>query len=70
MVPYDWKKLYGNLISQVQSGEIAQSRLDDAVRRILRVKIRANLWAAKPSERINLATIDEVVGHASHREVA
>lgn len=70
MVPYDWKKLYGNLINQVQSGEVAQSRLDDAVRRILRVKIRANLWASKPSERIDLATIDQVVGHPDHREVA
>lgn len=70
MVPYDWKQLYGNLIAQVQSGEIKQSRLDDAVRRILRVKIRANLWDAKPSERIDISTIDQVVGHPAHREVA
>lgn len=70
MVPYDWKKLYGNLIEQVRSGEIAQSRLDDAVRRILRVKIRANLWDSKPSERIDLAKINDIVGNAAHRELA
>lgn len=39
-----WKPLYENTIAQVQSGEIALSRINDAVSRILRVKIRAGLF--------------------------
>ena len=41
MAPEDWKALRANTIDQVQSGEIPMERLDDAVRRILRVKMRA-----------------------------
>ena len=49
MVPTQaWKPLYENLIAQVKDGTIAQSRLDDAVRRVLRVKMRAGLFN-KPS---------------------
>lgn len=42
MVPAhdDWKAFIANTIAEVQSGAIAQSRIDDAVRRILRVKVR------------------------------
>ncbi|MDP9417011.1 MAG: glycoside hydrolase family 3 protein, partial [Actinomycetota bacterium] len=52
MVPTDWKDFLTNTIAQVESGEIPMERLDDAVARILRVKIRAGvLDAPKPSER-------------------
>ncbi len=52
MIPADWKELYTNLLSQVEDGTIPMDRLDDAVRRILRVKERAGLFdLAKPSER-------------------
>ena len=47
MVPDDWKEFIANTIRQVESGEIPMSRIDDAVTRILRVKLRANLH--KPS---------------------
>ena len=36
-----WKALYENTLAQVRSGELPMARLDDAVRRILRVKLRA-----------------------------
>ena len=52
MVPGDWKKLYKNTLEQVKNGTITQERLEQAVARILRVKIRAGvLDAPRPSER-------------------
>lgn len=48
MVPNDWKALFDNTLAQVKDGTIATSRIDDAVRRILRVKVRAGLFE-KPS---------------------
>jgi beta-glucosidase len=47
MVPDDWKEFIANTIKQVESGEIPMSRIDDAVSRIVRVKLRAALH--KPS---------------------
>ena len=49
MVPDAWKSFISNTISQVKSGEIPMSRIDDAVTRILRVKMRAGLFGKKPS---------------------
>jgi beta-glucosidase len=49
MVPFDWRKFIDNTVADVQSGAIAQSRIDDAVTRILRVKMRARLFGQKPS---------------------
>ena len=70
MVPYDWKKFLNNTVSQVKRGDISRSRLDDAVRRILRVKFRAGLMKGKaPSERF-LAGRNALVGFAAHRKVA
>ncbi len=71
MVPdSDWKTLYHNILAQVKSGVIAQARLDDAVRRILRVKLRAGLWdKGLPSSR-PLSGRDELLGAPEHRAVA
>lgn len=44
MAPDSWKGLYANTLAQVKSGVIPMSRLDDAVRRILRVKVKAGLF--------------------------
>ena len=49
MVPDKWKTFIANTIAQVKSGEIPLARIDDAVTRILRVKLRARLWEHKPS---------------------
>ena len=70
MVPEDWKAFLRNTINQVNSGEISQARLDDAVRRILRVKFRAGMFdEGKPSEH-SLAGRASLIGHADHREIA
>jgi beta-glucosidase len=50
MVPDDWQNFIANTIKQVQAGEIAIARIDDAVTRILRVKIRSGLFDLRPSQ--------------------
>ncbi len=70
MVPERWRDFYKNTIKQVKTGEISQARLDDAVRRILRVKFRAGMFEdGKPSVHI-LAGRGRLVGHADHRRIA
>ena len=44
MVPFEWKAFIGNTIASVRAGEIPLARIDDAVSRILRVKMRAGLF--------------------------
>ncbi|WP_245923150.1 glycoside hydrolase family 3 protein [Leucothrix arctica] len=66
----DWKAFYKNVVAQVNDGTIATSRIDDAVTRILRVKMRAGLWEkAKPSGR-SLAAKEGVLGSKAHRQLA
>jgi len=70
MAPEDWKALWENTLAQVRSGEITMERLDDAVRRILRVKMRAGLFErSKPSDRPLAGDLDSF-GSADHRELA
>jgi beta-glucosidase len=70
MAPDGWKQLYENTLAQVRSGEIPAQRLDDAVRRILRVKLRSGLFeAGKPSTRGPAGRFD-LLGSAEHRAVA
>ncbi|KLD77481.1 beta-glucosidase, partial [Xanthomonas hyacinthi DSM 19077] len=66
MVPDDWKAFIDNTVAQVQAGQIAQARIDDAVRRILRVKLRAGLFAHKPSASRYAGREDALV----HRDLA
>ena len=52
MVPFDWRAFVPNTIADVRAGLIPMSRIDDAVTRILRVKLRAGLFdLPRPSER-------------------
>src|SRR5690606_15103294 len=69
VVPYDWKAMYANTLAQGKAGEISEARLDDAVRRILRVRVRAGLFDKKPSERA-LAGQQDMIGHPEHRAIA
>jgi len=70
MVPQDWKNFLNNTVAQVRVGDIPQARIDDAVTRILRVKLRAGLFdKGKPSARA-LANQRAVIGAAEHRAVA
>ncbi|MEM6255491.1 MAG: exo 1,3/1,4-beta-D-glucan glucohydrolase [Cyanobacteria bacterium P01_D01_bin.156] len=70
MAPDSWRELYKNTLDQVRTGEISRSRLEDAVRRILRVKQRLGLFEKpKPSER-PLAGNYALLGHPNHQAVA
>ncbi|TCM17083.1 exo-1,4-beta-glucosidase [Novosphingobium sp. PhB165] len=65
MVPGDWKDLFNNTLKQVQDGTIPMARVDDAVRRILRVKFKLNLFdPARPFEQ------KQMLGIPEHRAVA
>ena len=70
MAPEDWKALLFNTIDQVESGEIAMSRIDDAVRRILRVKIRAGLFEKGAPSTRKVAGNRALIGAPEHRAVA
>ena len=50
MVPDDWKAFIANTIAQVESGEIPMARIDDAVSRIVRVKLRLGLFEHSPAD--------------------
>lgn len=69
MVPYDWRAMYDNTLAQVKAGEITMSRLNDAVRRILRVKFRAGMFDGGPSSRIP-AQVKSSIGSKEHRAMA
>lgn len=70
MVGVEWRAAYYDMLQQVVDGAVPMQRIDDAVRRILRVKARAGLFScARPSERPALAE-GTGVGDASHRELA
>ena len=66
MVPDDWKAMFGFMVEDVRAGVITMARLDDAVRRNLRVKFRLGLFeASKPYEgRL------ELLQSAEHRALA
>jgi beta-glucosidase len=66
MAPDSWKGLYDSLLAQARSGEVPMARIDDAVRRILRVKHRLGLFdPARPWE-----GKAGVIGAAEHRALA
>src|SRR5438552_18621611 len=44
MIPYNYKEFCTDLIALVKEGKVAQERIDDAVRRILRVKYELDLF--------------------------
>ena len=70
MVPEHWHVFMQNTLQQVASGEIPQARIDDAVTRILRVKMRYGLFdKGRPSDG-DLAGNYELIGAQAHRELA
>ena len=52
MVPDAWKAFIANTIAQVEKGDIPMARIDDAVTRIVRVKLRAGLFGKRPSSNV------------------
>lgn len=71
MVPDDWKGLLETTVAQVKDGTIPMARLDEAVTRILRVKMRAGLLGdmVQPSKRPNAGDY-ALLGSADHRAIA
>ncbi|HBI18563.1 MAG TPA: 1,4-beta-D-glucan glucohydrolase, partial [Brevundimonas sp.] len=66
MAPDSWKPLYASTLAQVKSGEIPMARLDEAVRRILRVKVKTGLFNdSRPVE----GHLNEL-GSPAHRALA
>ena len=63
MIPYDYKPYAQYLTELVKEKKVPMSRVDDAVRRILRVKMEAGLFDAKPSQY-------DAFGAASHEALA
>lgn len=70
MAPDSWKGIYASTLQAVQAGRLPMARLDDAVARILRVKLRSGVFeAGKPSSR-PFAGHTELVGSAANRAIA
>ncbi|NQZ09355.1 MAG: glycoside hydrolase family 3 C-terminal domain-containing protein, partial [Algicola sp.] len=65
-----WKPLYYNTIAEVKAGQISQARIDDAVRRILRVKMRAGLFTKPSPANRPLSGKTAMIGSDEHRAVA
>ncbi|MEO3812585.1 glycoside hydrolase family 3 N-terminal domain-containing protein [Sphaerisporangium sp. B11E5] len=65
-----WRSVWRTARDQVVAGIIPMSRIDDAVTRVLRVKMRAGLWdKPRPRDR-SLAGDASVLGHAGHRALS
>ncbi|MDP5144205.1 glycoside hydrolase family 3 C-terminal domain-containing protein [Rheinheimera baltica] len=70
MVPEHFEAFYNNTLQQVKDGVISASRLDDAVRRFLRAKIRWGVFSrGKPSSRPESAQ-PQWFNAKEHRELA
>ncbi|CAH0346739.1 glycoside hydrolase family 3 N-terminal domain-containing protein [Bacillus sp. CECT 9360] len=67
MIPHDWKNFISTTKELVASGEVSQSRIDDAVTRILRVKFENGLFETPYADRDLVA---EGIGQAEHRAIA
>ena len=70
MVPSDWLPLYNNTLAQAKSGEISMARIDDAVTRILRVKVRAGLMDQGEVSGREMSAKAGVMGSDAHRALA
>lgn len=70
MASDSWKGFYETTLAAVKDGRITTQRLDDAVRRILRVKFRLGLFeAGRPSTRA-VGGQFALIGAPAHRAVA
>lgn len=69
MVSEDWQRFWQLLLDEVNAGNVLQSRIDDAVRRILTVKTKFGLFEKpRPSKRV--WSNHSSFGSYLHRDVA
>ncbi|HSR17339.1 MAG TPA: glycoside hydrolase family 3 protein, partial [Ignavibacteriaceae bacterium] len=66
MLPYNYETFISTAKTLVSQGLILQSRIDDAVRRILRIKLKAGLFEHPYADR----TYSDQIGSDAHRLVA
>lgn len=66
MAPDSWRGLYANTLAQARSGQIPLARIDDAVRRILRVKLKLGVFDRDRS----LEGRADLLGAPDHRALA
>jgi beta-glucosidase len=69
MVPDTYREFIGHLTDLVNEGRVPLSRIDDAVRRILRVKVAMGLDGTRPPPLAD-RTLHRSFGSAEHRAVA
>jgi beta-glucosidase len=66
MEPSEFRTFISALTGLVQSGDVAMSRIDDAVRRILYIKLEMGLFERHAADR----ALTSQVGNEAHREIA
>ncbi len=70
MAPDSWRGLYETTLAHAKSGRIPMARLDDAVRRILRVKLNYGLFdRGAPSTRPDAGDVS-LLANPDHRAIA
>ena len=70
MEPTNYREFFKNLKELVEEGVVPVSRIDDAVTRILRVKIAMGLLASDYKYSADRGQMDTIIGCEAHREVA
>lgn len=70
MAPDSWRGLYESTLEHVLSGNIPMDRLDDAVRRILRVKVASGIFDKPAPSARPMAGDQSILGSSEHRKVA
>jgi beta-glucosidase len=70
MAPDSWKELYRNTLAEARSGKISEARIDEAVRRILRVKAVAGVLGHGNTPARSEAGRFAEIGSAAHRAIA
>ncbi|NLB64054.1 MAG: glycoside hydrolase family 3 protein [Fibrobacter sp.] len=69
MVPDSYRSFSSTLKSLVNSGDVSQNRIDDAVRRILRAKFRAGRMD-NPNGPSEYRSKSALIGASAHRDIA
>ncbi|MBN8430991.1 glycoside hydrolase family 3 C-terminal domain-containing protein [Microbulbifer salipaludis] len=70
MEPENWKEFISDLTDAVKAGEVPMSRIDEAVRRILMIKLRSGLFEHPVAPIALRADADMIIGNAQHRALA
>ncbi|QNM81706.1 glycoside hydrolase family 3 C-terminal domain-containing protein [Sphingomonas sabuli] len=70
MAPDSWKGLFDSTLAHVRDGTIPMARLEEAARRVIRVKYKLGLMDAQPVVRTNAANLGAPAHLALAREAA